>query len=75
MLKKNKNSNLANLKGITLGFNLGFVIAIPPIIGTFIGLYIDRWLSTKPIFTIILILLGTIAGTYSAIKEAKKLIK
>lgn len=39
-----------------------FVLAIAPLIGYFVGSFLDRKLGTGPVFMIILIVLGFVAG-------------
>ena len=53
----------------TLGINLVFAGAA----GGVLGWFIDRWLKTPPVFTIVLFLIGTFAGFRQIFKEVKKL--
>jgi len=39
-----------------------FVLAVAPLIGYFFGAFLDRKLGTSPVFMIVLIVLGFIAG-------------
>jgi F0F1-type ATP synthase assembly protein I len=72
---KSKTKQKFDYQIISLALNLGFIIALPPIIGTFLGIYLDKLLNLKPILTISFIILGTVGGAYSAIKEAQKIVK
>ena len=44
---------------------LGFELAAPPLIGVFVGYYLDRRLATTPWLLIAGALLGIVAGFYS----------
>lgn len=48
-----------------------FALAVPPVIGWFIGEYLDDWFQTTPWIAYILIFLGMIAG----IEEVYRLVK
>ncbi|MBF0509610.1 MAG: AtpZ/AtpI family protein [Deltaproteobacteria bacterium] len=42
---------------------MGISVVLSTIIGFFIGYYLlDQWLGTKPLFTIIFLLVGIVAG-------------
>ena len=45
------------------------------LVGTMIGLGIDNFFSTKPIFLLIFLVLGIIAGFYNLYKSAQNLNK
>lgn len=51
--------------------NLGFYLAAPILVGVFLGVYMDKWLNTKPVFVLVLLFLGTIASFYNLIKLTK----
>ena len=53
----------------------GFSIAIPVIIGVFLGIKLDQWLGTAPIFTVVLMLLGMASGIYGMIRRQKTMKK
>jgi F0F1-type ATP synthase assembly protein I len=48
--------------------NIGFYLIIPLLAGVFLGIKLDEFLKTKPVFTIVCILLGTVASFYNLIK-------
>ena len=60
-----KKSPNAALKYTGIGFQMLAIIGI----SVFAGVKLDRWLHTPDIFTIILSLLGVVAGIYVAIKD------
>ncbi len=73
--KKKKGVDLGTLfRSINAAWGLGFVIALPPVIFVFIGIFLDRFLKTEPILTIIFLLFGVVAGVYAGIKETKEII-
>ncbi len=45
------------------------------LVGTMIGLGLDNFFSTKPIFLLIFLVLGVIAGFYNLYKSAQNLNK
>lgn len=51
-------------------------IATDLVAGTFVGLtggfYLDKWLTTKPLFTIIFLIVGMAAGFRMVWREMKK---
>ncbi len=50
---------------------LGYSLVIPILLGVFFGLGLDRWLGTKPIFTILGIILGVISSFYTILTSDK----
>ena len=48
-----------------------FILAIAPIIGFFMGDFLDSWLGTEPYLMIVFVVLGFIAGA----REVYKLVK
>lgn len=53
----------------TLGINLVLAGAA----GVFIGYFLDKWLKTQPIMTIVFFCIGTFAGFRQIYKEIRKL--
>lgn len=51
--------------------NIGYYILTPILLGVFLGLGLDYWLNTKPLFISIFIFLGTVASFYNLIKLLK----
>ena len=66
--KQNKNQPVINL-----GFKLSLDLISPIIVGTLIGLGIDKFFFTKPVFFLIFLLLGIITGFLSIIRSMKSL--
>ncbi len=73
---EHKNKKAAEKKGEDFSyaqyFNLGFYLAIPLLAGVSGGIILDNWFQTKPIFTISLIILGSIASFYNLFRLIKK---
>lgn len=67
------------VKGLSLLSQLGFVMVTPILICTFIGVFLDEMTHRGPLFTILMILLGTGAAFrnlfYHTSKQAKKIQK
>ncbi|MEW5822681.1 MAG: AtpZ/AtpI family protein [Cyanobacteriota bacterium] len=47
-------------------------LLIPVIIGFFLGLYIDKMISTTPIIAIVFSIIGMFAGMYIVFKQYSK---
>jgi len=76
MPKRSKPNDLkAVLTSLNMAVGLGFVIALPPVLFAFLGVFLDKIFHTQPALTIIFIFLGIIAGIYSSFKEVKKFLK
>lgn len=58
-----------------LGFvlTMGFSFAAAVVIGGVLGTLIDGWLGTSPLFTLILLGLGFVAGLLELFRELKSL--
>lgn len=63
------NKRLINFKGsgelmknVTIIMRFGLIMVISIGIFFYIGLYVDKWLGTKGIFTVILTIFGVIGG-------------
>ena len=64
---KKVNSNFLIAKYIGIGYYVG----APLIIGVFLGLVVDGFFKTKPLFIIIFIIIGTIGTFYNLFKSTK----
>lgn len=51
--------------------NVGFYLVTPILAGVFLGLGIDYWLRTKPLFFSLFLLLGTLSCFYNLFKLMK----
>ena len=66
---KNNNSTI----GTALRISTELVAAV--FVASLIGHYIDKWLGTKPVFLIILLLVGIAAGIFNVVRSAKMINK
>ncbi len=68
---KNNDKDVTRLQQIGALVTIPFVLVVPPMVGWFIGKWIDRKWGTKPYFMYGLIILGIVA----AIRECYRIIK
>lgn len=57
-----------SLKYIALVTQVGLTIVISVSFFTIFGVYLDRWLGTRAIFTLLFVLLGSVAAIWAAIR-------
>jgi len=69
-LSKNNNNNI-----LGLAFRISTELVAAIFVATFIGYYLDKWLGTKPIFIIILFIVGVAAGIFNVVRSAKMINK
>lgn len=72
MMKKNDGSPENNLGQIGAYATIPFVLALFPLMGGWIGSYLDKWLDTAPYLMYLFILLGFIAGCREVYRIMKK---
>jgi ATP synthase protein I len=72
---QNQNKNKANPSSSQIGkvLRLAVEIVAAMAVGLGLGLLLDNYLETKPIFTIIFFLLGSCAGFLNIFRVAKSL--
>lgn len=73
MTNKKRDERSRYLRQSGLLATVPFLLAVPPIAGLLIGRFLDGKFNTDPIFTIVLLILGFVAGareTASVIKRA-----
>jgi F0F1-type ATP synthase assembly protein I len=73
--KKNENWKTNKSKKLLLSaasLNIGIYLITPLLLGVFIGYNIDRFLDTKPLFTLISIIIGSISSFYNLVKLTKE---
>ena len=68
MMATQKENNQNKFRGLGL-ISLGWEIAIPIFGGVILGYYVDRWLQTSYIFTLILLGFGIVTGYYNLYKR------
>jgi len=62
-------------RAFALAWSLPFNLVVPMVLGGGIGYLVDRWLHTKPIFMLILGILGLGIGVREVVKAAALLDK
>ena len=72
-IKKSKTNNNIKRNGYSIGLKISLDLISSIIVGALIGLGLDKFFSTKPIFFLIFLVLGIITGFYSLFKTMKKL--
>lgn len=58
-----------------LGFRMGIELMVGLVVGLGIGWLLDGWLDTKPLFMIVLMILGMGAGILNVVRASKELDK
>lgn len=53
--------------------SVGITLVVATVIGLFMGIYLDRWLGTHPVFTILMLIFGIAAGFVNLFRETAKL--
>ena len=71
--KKEKTQTNNNFIGSAFKISTELIAAV--FVAIFIGWYLDKWLGTKPIFLIILLLVGIAAGIFNVVRSAKMINK
>ena len=72
---KNKKNAPKKMSGYGVGMKISLDLFSSIFVGTMIGLGIDKFFSTKPIFLLIFLVLGLFAGFYNLYKSAQNLNK
>ena len=72
-IKKSKNNTYIKRNVYSIGLKISLDLISSIIVGALIGLGLDKFFSTKPIFFLIFLVLGIITGFYSLFKTMKKL--
>ena len=69
--KSDEEEKYSTMRRAGLLTAIPLVLAIAPVIGFFMGDYLDKWLGTEPYLMIVFVVLGFIAGA----REVHKLVK
>ncbi len=72
-IESNKNFKQPKINGFGVGMKVSLDLISPIVVGVLIGIGFDNFFLTKPIFFIIFLLLGIVAGFMNIIKNMKKL--
>ncbi len=74
-VKKQKKQKKVLLKfnfSLANSFNIGYYLITPLVIGVFFGLLVDNFFKSRPIFTLIFLLLGSLGTFYNLWKTVKE---
>ena len=75
-LQKTNGSNqdkLSKKSGLSFGFRIGVEIVAAIIVGTVIGIFVDKYLGTKPFGLIIFFILGSLAGFLNVYRVMRRI--
>ena len=61
----------ARADGLAIGMRIAIELAAAIVVGTGMGILLDRWLGTLPLMLLIFFLLGTAAGFLNVVRAAK----
>ncbi len=69
------NRTSESQRGSALGyaFRLATELVVGVCFGGFVGWWIDKWLATSPIFLLVFVMLGLVAGLVNVIRTAKQM--
>ena len=68
------NDDKLNRKsGVSFGFRIGVEIVAAIIVGTVIGIFVDKYLGTKPFGLIIFFILGSLAGFLNVYRVMRRI--
>jgi ATP synthase protein I len=62
-------------RSMALAFSIGFALVTPVILGVLVGMWLDNRFKTSPTWTIVLLLLGIVAGFTQMIRLLNRLQK
>ncbi len=63
------------LRSLGEAASLGLMLAFCIFVGTGMGVLLDRWLGTKPLLTLLLMVLGIVAGFYNVIRMYQNILR
>jgi len=64
--------NASTASGMSFALRLGADLIAGVTVGSAIGYFLDRWLNTSPIFLLIFLLLGTVAGFMNIYRASQR---
>jgi ATP synthase protein I len=71
-MKNEQKDRLKNFKELGYYSSLGFSVSLAIFIGLFFGLWIDKKFGTNPIFTLVGLGMGIVAGMRNLIRAMNK---
>ena len=72
MAEKEKKSNVYSFLAAA---SFGLILLLSVVVGLLIGIFLDKWLHTVPLFTAVFTFIGLVSGIYSIFKEIKQFQK
>lgn len=72
--KPRKQNDFSWMRELSLVSQLGITMVMSIVCFFAAGFFIDKWLNTKPVFSLIFILLGIIGGGYLIYKQIMDVI-
>jgi ATP synthase protein I len=75
MKRKPQPSNLSLMEAVGVLSGMGFAIAVPIVVFTVAGYYLDGFTHTRPLFLLLGLLLGLVTGIVSAYRLYKTVFK
>ena len=63
----------ANASAMGVAFKMGIELVAGVGVGVLIGLTLDKWLATPPVFLFVFLILGFVAGLRNVVREAKRM--
>ncbi|MFW2330978.1 MAG: AtpZ/AtpI family protein [Nitrospinota bacterium] len=73
-MNNNKKNRVTQARKLYLLSSIGIQIIVSILIGLIIGVWLDGKLETKPIFTLIFIFFGVVAGFLNLYRVTKKIV-
>ena len=71
-MKTGPSDKYKHVKQLGLLTVIPAMLAVAPLIGFFMGSWIDRWFGTAPVFKLIFLAVGFVAGVRETISLIKK---
>lgn len=74
-MQEDKDKKSSQVRQIGLLGTIPILMAVGPLVGFFIGTWIDDWLDTKPWFTALFLILGFVAAgkeIYNIVRKVNK---
>ncbi len=70
-----KKNNFKTFYALSIAWQLGFLVAIPIGISLFLGIWIDKFLGTTPLFLLLSLLIGVTVTIYDIYHALEPFIK
>ena len=74
-LNNNSKNKTSDKSGMSFGFRIGIEIVAAIFVGAIIGIFVDKYLNTKPFGLIIFFILGSLAGFLNIYRVMRQINK